>query len=560
MDKAKKLSTEVLIVGGGAAGLRAALAAAETGSQVLVVNKGPIGRSGISLTAAGGLQAPFHPDDSPEAFYDDTVRCGYDLGDRNLVRILAEGACDAILDAERYGVRFVKNDAGQFALGQFPGQSHPRNIFVKGGGIGLVAALARACRERENVTLLEDFFVTSILIGQSGNEKTAAGVMGLYLPDGSLTQISARAVVMATGGCQWLWEVNDCPADAVGDGIVYAYQAGAELTDMEMVLFYPSVIVWPPSVKGAFVHYEFLAEALLDGNVYDKAGAPILPKPLPVRDEAMRIMASAIRDGRGGDHGGLYWYVGNSPKGEAVVRKQLDTLQYNYIKTLGIDPATARIEVAPGAHYLMGGIRINDQCQSSLPGLFAAPECAGNFDGANRLAGSGLAATQVFGKKAGAAAGCWAAGHEAIAADPASLEQETGRVAGRLAAKPSGGKLNVYRQQLRSAVQAYAGVSRTEQGLKELSKLAGEIKTRLAGETVPDQPVFNQNLLDLLQLETMCETAGLIAGSALLRREARGHHFREDYPVRDDVNWLKHTVVARRNDTDCYDVKPVVLL
>jgi hypothetical protein len=122
---------------------------------------------------------------------------------------------------------------------------------------------------------------------------------------------------MATGGCQWLWATNDCPAGATGDGIVYAYRAGAELVDMEMVLFYPSVLVWPPSLRGAFVHYEFLAPDVLDGNVYDSAGGPVLPKPLPRRDEAMRFLARAIREGRGGPHGGLFWYVGDSPNAVA---------------------------------------------------------------------------------------------------------------------------------------------------------------------------------------------------------------------------------------------------
>ena len=165
--------------------------------------------------------------------------------------------------------------------------------------------------------------------------------------------------------------------DATGEGLAYAYRVGADLIDMEMILFYPSVIIWPPSLKGAFVHYEFLAESILDGNVYDKDGQSVLPSPLPVRDQAMRLMDRAIREGRGGTHGGLFWYVGDSPKGNAAIHKKLNIAQYNYLKSHGVDPAAARIEVAPGAHYLMGGIQINDECRTTLDGLFATPEVCG---------------------------------------------------------------------------------------------------------------------------------------------------------------------------------------
>jgi len=404
------LETGVLVIGGGAAGLRAALAAAEAGADVLLVNKGPIARSGITLAAAGGMQAPFHSDDSAEQYFQDTLRCGYDLGDPNLARLLAEGACRAVTDLERFGAKFVRRDDGQYSLGKFPGQSHPRNLFVKGGGIGMAAALAKACKARDNIRMIDDFFVTGLVQGTSAGSRAVAGAMGIRLHTGEVTMIRARSVVLATGGCQWLWEVNDCPTDATGEGLMAAFRAGATLVDMEMVLFYPSVIVWPPSLKGAFVHYEFLAESILDGNVYDRDGRPVLTKPLPVRDQAMRELDRAIREGRGGEHGGLFWYVGDSPKGGETVRKKLDIAQYNYLKQHGVDPATAKIEVAPGAHYLLGGVRIDDQCRTSVAGLFATPECAGNFDGANRLAGSGLTATQVFGTRAGQAAQKWAAG------------------------------------------------------------------------------------------------------------------------------------------------------
>lgn len=546
--------TGVLVIGAGASGLRAALAAAEAGAAVILTNKGPLAKSGITLTAAGGMQAPLHPDDSAAIFCDDIIRCGYGLADGDLVRALAEDAADRVRETERYGVSFVRDAAGGYALGQFPGQSRPRNLFVRGGGIGLAAALAKACRSNPGIQVMDDFFITGLVRDTCG---AVAGAVGLDLRNGELTLLAARAVVMATGGCQWLWATNDCPADATGDGIVYAYRAGAELVDMEMVLFYPSVLVWPPSLKGAFVHYEFLAPDVLDGNIYDNAGKPVLPKPLPVRDEAMRLLARAIKDGRGGPHGGLLWYVGDSPQGAAAVAAKLDILQYNYIRAHGVDPATDRVEVAPGAHYLMGGIHIDADCRTSVAGLFAAPECAGNFDGANRLAGNGLTATQVFGARAGLAASRWAENGGA-GPDPSAVEAETARVAARLDHGRGGGTdITALRDRLRAAVQQHAGVGRDAAGLTRLAQLAREAQAELAAARVPDAGVFNQRLVELLELENMAEIAGLVAGCALARAETRGHHIRDDFPARDDANWLRHTLAKHTAGGPLFASKPL---
>jgi succinate dehydrogenase/fumarate reductase flavoprotein subunit len=558
MNAMQRIQTDVLVIGAGGAGLRAALAAAENGSGVLVVNKGPIARSGITLTAAGGMQAPFHPDDSVQQYYQDTIKCGYNLSDRNLAWVLAAEACDRALDLERYGCRFVRDASGGFSLGKFPGQSQPRNLFIKGGGIGLVSALAQACRAQSGIRMIDDFFVTGLLTGAYGGETVISGAMGLDLRSGDLTLIEARAVVLATGGCQCLWEVTDCPTDATGDGVIHAYRAGAELVDMEMILFYPSVLVWPPSLQGAFVHYEFLAESILDGNIYDKDGLAVLPKPLPVRDEAMRLMEEAIRGGRGGPHGGLLWYVGDSPKGADAVRKKLDLAQYNYLKSHGVDPASAKIEVAPGAHYLLGGIHMDSQCGTSVKGLFATPECAGNFDGANRLAGSGIAATQVFGARAGLYAHKWASDCAFSGVDAASAERERSRVLRRLG-KTGDPSVNIshWRHTLRTAAQTHAGVSRNATGLKKLAETACEVRDALSATQVAETRIFNQQLMDLLELETLCDVAELVAGSALLRAESRGHHFREDFPHKDDAAWLRHTRSVRAASGPQFDTKEI---
>lgn len=556
MEITRRIHTDVLVIGAGAAGLRAALAAADAGAEVLVTNKGPLGKSGITLTAAGGMQAPFHSEDSADQYYQDTLRCGYGLGDPALVQVLAEEACAAVESAERYGVSFVRDQVGQLVLGQFPGQTYPRGLSIRGGGIGLVAALGRACGKQSRIHIQDDFFIITLLQQEQGEEKQVAGALGMDLRTGGLTLIYAKATILATGGCQWLWEVNDCPGDATGDGIIYASRAGAELVDMEMVLFYPTVIVWPPSLQGAFVHYEFLAPAMLDGNVYDRCGQPVLPKPLPVRDAAMRLLAEAISDGRGSVHGGLFWYVGDSPKGLEAVRKQLNNTQYNYLKAHGVDPATAKIETAPGAHYLMGGIRIQSDCRTNVKGLFAVPECAGNFDGANRLAGSGLTATQVFGARAGRSAQAWSAvnGQAKLERDRVEIERE--KISARLIRRGSTlTRVPELRIRLRAAMQAYGGVMRDAAGLQQLLQIVQGVREELKYERVGDVAVYNQPLMELLQLEVMVEAAEIIASSALLRTESRGHHFRVDYPTAAET--MYHTIVSKGKQGLKYTMKSV---
>ncbi|MBP1763415.1 MAG: nadB [Firmicutes bacterium] len=542
MDPVK---TDVLVVGAGSAGLRAALAAAEAGSMVLVLNKGPLGKSGISLVAGGGMQAPFHPDDNADLFFQDTINAGYGLGDQNLAAVLAEDACARVLDVERYGAKFARTADGQYFLSQFPGQSYPRQLSIVGGGLALVSALSIACKRHKNISIMDDFFMTGLLNHTESNLVSVTGAIGINLRTGYIVKIEAKAVIMATGGCQWLWEVNDCPADATGDGIVFAYRTGAELVDMEMVLFYPSVVIWPVSLRGAFVHYEYLASAIFDGNIYDRNGKPILSKPLPMRDEAMRMMNQAIMDGRGTVHGGLEWYIGDSPKEKNFIHTKLNTDQYNYIRANGIEPSTDRIQVAPGAHYLMGGIYINEQCETTVSGLFAVPECAGNFDGANRMAGNGLTATQVFGFKAGISAHRWAAAHSCRYPDKRSVDEEVERIMSKITAgNRIGAELFVLRHKLRSAVQRDLGVRRSAKGLAHLLSVTDEVQAELAIIRVPHVAVYNQQLMELLQLEVMCEISRLIAGSALLRQESRGHHFRFDFPERDDLHFLKHTRVV----------------
>ncbi len=582
MKIVKELSTQVLVIGGGAAGTRAALAAAEEGSKVILTNKGPLARSGITLTAGGGLEAPFHPDDSPEQYFEDVVHHGYFLADQNLAWALAEDACLRVRDLERYGTRFNKNPDGSYELNKFPGFTYPRNVLFPGGGFGMMNPLKQSCLANPSIAVLEDFVVTGLVKGGRGGSGGGrpggsdggcasaiggcAGALGLDMKTGNMVLIRADATVMATGGCQWIWKVNDCPADSTGDGVAMGYRAGAEIIDMEMILFYPSVIIWPPAAQGAFVHYEVLDSSFLDGEILDRNGQSVLPKPTPVRDKAMLMMLDAIDQGRGTDHGGLWWYVGGSPRPQ-LVKMFTNSPQYNYIRRQGIDPATDKIEVAPGAHYQLGGIFIDEDCRTTLPGFFATPECAGNHEGANRLSGTALAGTQVFGARAGISAHRWSAAGNALGATKESIEEELGRISSRVDAgaianpessRKAARQIIHLREALREAAQKYIAVRRHPHGIKEFLSVVAGLKQELCGVQVADVGVFNQPLVDALELESMLGVAELVAGSALVREESRGHHFRLDFPQQDDANWLKHTSVKRGPAGPEYGTRPII--
>lgn len=554
---AKKVRCEVLVIGGGAAGCRAAIASADQGCSVLLTNKGPIAKSGITLTAGGGFQAPFGSEDSEELFFEDTVKYGYYLADQNLVEALARDACARVLDLESYGVRFRKLPDGRFEQRQMPGQSKPRNVLFANDGVGLMIGLKRGVQSRSSqITCWEDFFVVDLVADDGGR---VAGALGVDLRSGELVLVEAGATVIATGGYEGIWEVTDCPADSTGDGVAMAYRAGAELVDLEMLLFYPSVVIWPPAAQGCFVHYEFLSPWALDGDILDARGEPVLPKPVPVRDVAMRLMFQAIEEGRGTARGGLFWDITCSPKDKDFIIRFLDRPQYHYIRSMGVDPIRERVEVAPGAHYQLGGIRIDERGATSVPGLFAVPEAAGNYEGANRLSGSALAGTQVFGAIAGREAALYARGVGRLGASRESVDEILHRVARcSQGCKPAREVFEV-RKQLKKVASQYVGVKREEAGLQQGKAKFSELREQLAEVAVPLYGRFNQAFMDYLETANMLLLADLVAGSALVRKESRGHHYRVEFPERDDAGWLRHTTVRRVDGEPIYSTAPVTV-
>jgi len=557
---------DVLVVGGGLAGCRAAIEAAENGADTIITDRGVIGRFGATNCALWSIQAPFGPKgmdprDSPEQMFKDVVIGGRWLGNQNVIEVIAYTACDRILDLEKYGVKFRKTEDGRFYQTPFPGQTYPRSVFVEENGHAVATIIAAEVARHSNVTMLNNFFVFELLRDKNG--KSIAGAVGLDLVNGNLVAIKAKSVILACGGYTGLWDLTDDPPTLTGLHIAMSYKAGAELVNLEFNDFYGTDVIWPPSVKGTVVLYELLAPEFTDGNLYDKDWKPLLPKPLPLRDEAMRIIYQTIREGRGTPHGGVWYDVTRSPKGKDAVREIYETMtpkHYEFIKkAAGIDLVEEPIEVAPAVHYSSGGVYINEKCEASIPGLYAAGESAGGYQGANRIAGMGLAAAHTLGAQAGKYAALRAKEVDSPQIDKKQLEKIEMYLRNLMKPKEKAVKPSALKREIRKVVGWALAPIRNEQvltkGLNEIHRLREKVLPRIQASDVQR---MNYSLVDAIEAEAMLITAELAIRCALFRKESRGHHYREDYPQTDDKNWRKQTIVVMENGAPKIFLRPPI--
>ena len=560
----REVKTDVVVVGGAGAGCRAAIAAAEESVDVVLLDKGTAGRSGATPCALWSIQAPFGEKgmdsrDSPDQMFRDMVIGGRYLGDQNIVEVITSTACDRILDLESYGVKFKKTEDGRFYQTPMPGQTYPRSCFMIENGHALSTILAREVSRHRNIWIRNDFMAFSVL--KKGNR--AVGILGLDMKEGELEAVLAKSVVLASGGYTSIWEFSDNPPTMTGDAVAMAYNAGADIVDLEFNQFYGTDVLWPPSVRGTVVLYELLAEPFTDANVYNNEGKPVFPKPLPIRDEAIRIMYKEIMEGRGTPHGGLWYDVTKSPKPKEEVRRiyeEMTPKHYEFIKNAaGIDLVEEPLEVAPASHYQCGGVYINEKGETTVPGLFACGECAGNYMGANRLAGSALADTQTMGAQVGK--------HAALAAKEApepsitgrTLEKESDKACAFFRKKRNPASPQEVKEQIRKIVGDYVAPMRDAKGLRTALKELRRIKSKLIPNmTVPVVAKYNLEWVDALEATLMADTAELTVGCALFRTESRGHHFRLDHPETDDKKWLKHTIVRMKGGKPVYFTRPVI--
>lgn len=513
--------------------MRAAIEAAKRKRRVVVLNHGPVGRSGTTPMAMEAFQAACLPEDSPELHFRDTVEGGRFLGDENLIRALVENAPARAQDLERYGVHFKRKADGGFDPMHHPGQTHPRALFLQGGGFGLLQALIAEARNHSSIQIRSDGLALALVPGDDG---IPSGAIYLDLRDGRMKTVQSAAVVLATGGYQELWAFNDAAITACGDGLMLAYEAGAELVDLEMVQFYPAVVIHPPSIKGTLFQYELVIHPdFLGGQLINGRGERFF-EGLPLRDALCRALWRELQGGRGTENGGIWIDLTHSSKSREELTAALEKWQpnqFHYLKDMGFDLRDVRVEVGPHAHFCMGGVQINDRAETTVAGLFACGEVAGNLHGANRVSGNALSETQVFGALAGSSAAAFSLSRRPCR--PADFSAALKKACALLECQPLP-RSNSIRpheiiQKLKNIMWTCCGIERNgkdlEWGIKELDRLENEGLSLL---NIDSSGPFPQEKVQAFQARWMIALARLVLNSAQYRKETRGSHCRTDFP------------------------------
>ena len=537
----KKIKTDVLIVGSGGAGSRAAIEVDDTGLKATIVSKGLSFRSGCTGMAEGGYNAVFKAvdeEDSIEAHIKDTLKGGSYLNDEKLVKILVNESPKRLIDLENYGALFERQENGKIAQRPFGGQTYRRTCF-QGDRTG--AELLNALKEeiiRRDIECIEEVMITSLV--QDGIQ--VIGATGFDLKDSSIIYFQAKAVIFASGGAGQLYPVTSNTFQKNGDGIAIAYRAGANLIDMEQVQFHPTGMVTPESKKGVLVTEAVRAEG---GKLLNKDGERFMAKYSPekmelsTRDVVARSIYQEIIEGRGSKNGGVYLDI--SHLDDDLIDEKLETMVLQF-ENVGVDIKHEPIEVAPTAHHFMGGIKINTDASSSLPNLFACGEVCGGIHGANRLGGNALADTQVFGKIAGENAAKIAKETELKTNDEMFLAEKE-RIEGLI--KPGSIKANEFKNNIKKLMWENVSIVREEKSLNEALRQLQEMQKDLDNIDVSEKNQYNSELLTALEVNNMVEIAILIVKSAILRRESRGAHYRSDFPESNDA-W-KRSIVLNKN-------------
>lgn len=537
----KTISTDVLIIGSGGAGSRAAIEVDESGLKATIVSKGLSFRSGCTGMAEGGYNAVFKTvdkDDSIEAHMEDTLKGGSYLNDKKLVEILVNESPKRLIDLENYGALFDRQESGQINQRPFGGQTYRRTCY-QGDRTG--AELLNALKEeiiKRDIECIEEVMITSLIT--DGNQ--VIGATGLDLKDSSLIYFKAKSVILASGGAGQLFPVTSNTFQKNGDGFAIAYRAGANLIDMEQIQFHPTGMVKPESKKGVLVTEAVRAEG---GKLINKDGERFMPKYAPekmelaTRDVVARSIYQEIIEGRGTESGGVYLDI--SHLDDDYIEEKLETMVLQF-ENVGVDIKHEPIEVAPTAHHFMGGLKIDTDASTSLENLFGAGEVCGGVHGANRLGGNALADTQVFGKIAGESASKVAKESE-IKTNDEMVEKEASRIKNLI--NKGSIKPQEFKNRIKNLMWEKVAIVRDEKGLNEALKQLLEMQKELKNLNVRDIKQYNDDLVTALEVTNMVEICILIVKSAILRRESRGAHYRSDFPESSD-EW-KRSIIVNKN-------------
>ncbi|PYU05740.1 MAG: fumarate reductase/succinate dehydrogenase flavoprotein subunit [Acidobacteria bacterium] len=547
---------DVLIIGAGGAGLRAAIEALAQGARVGLVCKSLLGKA-HTVMAEGGIAAAMGNVDKADDWrthFRDTMRGGKFLNNWRMAQLHAQEAPERVRELEHWGALFDRTEDGQILQRAFGGHTFKRLCHV-GDRTGL--ELIRTLQDRgvqQGIDVYMECTITRLI--RDGDR--IAGAFGYWREQGRFVVFKARSIVIATGGIGKAWKVTSNSWEYTADGMALAYETGAELLDMEFVQFHPTGMVWPPGVQGILVTEAVRGEG---GTLKNNRGERFMEKydpkrmELSTRDVVARAIYTEVREGRGTEHGGAYLNISHKPAD--YVKKKLPSMYHQFKELADVDITTGPMEVGPTCHYMMGGIRVDAETgQSTVPGLFAAGEAAAGLHGANRLGGNSLSDLVVFGKRAGTAAAEHSSRVQSGALDAEQLEEAEREMLAPFERTDGEFPYEIHRD-LQETMHSLVGIFRNEEDLQKALGELEKFKRRLESVRADGSRMFNPGWHLTRDLRSMVLISEAVTRSALARRESRGAHSRIDYPNLDDTWGKQNNIIVKRGDTMALEQRPV---
>jgi succinate dehydrogenase / fumarate reductase flavoprotein subunit len=531
-------SHDVLIIGAGLAGQRAALAAADAGATVAIMSKVHPVRS-HSVAAAGGINAALNPEDSWESHAFDTVKGSDYLGDQDAIEVMCREAPDEILHLEHIGVTFHRNERGHLGTRAFGGASQARTYYVADitGQAILHVLYEQLMKYHETVDRFEEWFVTQLLQAEDGS---CSGCVARDIRHGNLEVFTAKNVILANGGAGQCFRPTTNALICTGDGIAQAYRIGAPLMDMEMIQYHPTTL----AENGFLITEGARGEG---AQLFNAEGERFMEKYAPnklelaSRDVVSRAEQTEINEGRGFPDGTIALDITKVPRKRTLeALREIVNIGRDFA---GVDITREPIHIRPGCHYIMGGVKTDIDGRTPIEGLYAAGEVACvSVHGGNRLGANSLLDTLIFGRRAGEHAAERASGLP-MPADPgyAAARDEERKIADIVGREHGGRRVSEIKQELGETLNQYVAVFRDADGLAKAHEIVWRLKEEAGKAWIDDRgAIFNQDVIAAMELDFMLEVAQCIVTGAEERKESRGAQYRTDYPERNDDEWLKH--------------------
>ncbi len=574
MEDIQEKKYDVLVIGAGAAGMRAAIAASDEGASVCLVSKSLLGKAHTVMAEGGAAAALGNADerDNWKVHFRDTIKGGKHLNNWKMAKIHAEQAPERILELERWGAVFDRTKDGKINQRNFGGHRYPRLAHVGDRtGLEIIRTVQDKVIHQDNIDIFMECTVATIIT----EDNQAVGALAYYRNNGEIVAIHAKAIVVATGGIGKAYRVTSNSWEYTGDGHSLAYLAGADLQDMEFIQFHPTGMVWPPSVKGTLVTegvrgeggvllnnkgerfmFNYIPEAFAAETAKDEKEAndwlrgiegAMRPPELLTRDVVAKAIMKEVKEGRGSPHGGAFLDIANRQDAD-YIKKKLPSM-YHQFKELGdLDITEEPMEVGPTTHYMMGGITVDAETgASSLKGMYAAGEAAAGLHGANRLGGNSLSDLLVFGNISGRAAANFALNTEEISFSKSKLKKAANEIIDCFSDTKTENPYHLHRE-LQDIMEMHAGIVREEESLNEGIEKLKDLSKRVENAKATGDRSYNPSWHLCLDMKNMIITSLAVAEAAKERRESRGGHTRLDYPDYDKELGTLNIIIRRGPD------------